>query len=119
MPIDWENVDGTEYQVLRIWRLRHRLEDCASEGKDGRLPEIAMLWISNSDYHKHMHSARDFMKFVNEKRFFSKDVLFLGPWITLSSPDEEEAPTEWLLTLEHGKRSTLVVTAVPRLKREE
>jgi len=62
---------------------------------------------------------KKFVKFVNVNKFFSKDVITAGPWVTLSSVEQDEDSPDWLLTLLHGKMSTMIVSALPELKMEK
>ena len=110
--VRWRDVEGTNSKVLKVWELEEH------PGVD-RWPEIVLLWVSDSDYRKHSHHAKGFMDFVNDHKFFSKPVVIPGPWVTLSSVDEEDPPTDWILMMSHGKRSTMIVSALPKLKRTD
>jgi hypothetical protein len=105
--MQWEKVNGT--QVMRIWQV---------EGKD-IWPQISVLRVSNATYLKFSQDPKGFMKFVNEQKVFSKDVIVAGPWVSLSSVDQKDASPDWVLTMVHGKRSTIIVAALPQLKQEE
>jgi hypothetical protein len=105
--LQWESVDGT--QVLRIWQV-----DGASV-----YPQIAVLRVSNFTYLKFSQDPKGFVKFVNAHKVFSKDVLVAGPWVALSSVDQKDDPPDWVLTLVHGKMSTMIVAALPQLKQED
>lgn len=106
-PLKWQNVEAG--QVVRLWQL---------EGPTA-YPQVSVMRVSNSQYLKFSQNPRAFMEFVNQKKVFSKAVIEAGPWVTLSSVDQQGAPLEWVLTLLHGKRSTLIVAALPELKQEE
>jgi hypothetical protein len=104
--LQWKNVGGK--QVLRLWQL---------EGTD-EFPQISVLRLSNANYLKFSQNPKGFMKFVNEHRVFSKDVIIAGPWVSLSSVDQKDGPSDWVLMLVHGKMSTMIVAALPQLKQE-
>lgn len=105
--IQWETVDGS--RVLRLWQL---------EGPQS-WPQITVMRVSNATYQKYSQDPKKFVKFVNVKKFFSKDVITAGPWVTLSSVEHDEDSLDWLLTLMHGKLSTMIVSALPELKMEK
>jgi hypothetical protein len=106
-PLRWEAAEGT--QVLRLWQL---------EGPN-TWPQISVLRVSNSTYLKFSQNPKGFMEFVNAHKVFSKDVILAGPWVSLSSVDQKNDPTDWVLTIEHGKMSTMIVSALPQLKLED
>lgn len=101
-----ENVDGI--QVMRLWEL---------ESKE-LWPQIAVLRVSNASYLKFSQDPQGFMKFVNEHKIFSKDVIIAGPWVSLSSVEAKAGPSDWVLTLIHGKKSTMIVAALPQLMQQ-
>ena len=101
-----------EMFVLKVWQLENQ------GGKDV-WPEILLLRVTNSDYLKYAHRPKDFKTFLNENHLFSKDVIIVGPWVTLSSADDEPPPQHWILCMEHGKQSTVFVSALPELILEE
>lgn len=103
----WENVDGA--QVARLWQV---------EGASV-YPQISVLRVSNNTYLKFSRDPKGFMKFVNAHKVFSKDVIVAGPWVSLSSVDQKDDPPDWVLTLVHGKMSTMIVAALPQLKQED
>jgi hypothetical protein len=105
--IQWETVDGS--QVLRLWQL---------EGSTS-WPQATIMRVSNATYQKYFQDPKKFMKFVNVHKFFSKDVITAGPWVTLSSVQPDVDSPNWILTLVHGKSSTLIVSALPQLTTEE
>jgi hypothetical protein len=107
VSIKWENVDGR--QVLRVWQL---------EGPN-IYPQISVLRISNDAYLKFSQDPKGFMNFVNAHKFFSKDVIVAGPWVSLLSVDQKSKPPDWVLTIVHGKKSTMIVSALPQLKQED
>jgi hypothetical protein len=75
--------------------------------------------ISDATYLKFFQDPQGFLKFVNANKVFSKDVIVAGPWVTLSSYVPKGQTSGWLLTLYHGKLSTMLVSALPSLKQEE
>jgi hypothetical protein len=103
--VHWEIVDGI--QVAKLWQL---------DGPDV-WPQVTIARVSNADYLKFFQDPQGFMDFVNKQEFFSKPVIEAGPWVTMSSV-ESTAPQTWALTLMHGKRSSLIVAALPHLMRE-
>jgi hypothetical protein len=103
--IKWETVDGS--LVLRVWQL---------EGPKS-WPQTTIVRISNDSYKKYSQDPNAFVTFVNRHNFFSKDVITAGPWVTLSSVEQDV--DLWVLTLVHGKASTMIVSALPQLKSEE
>jgi hypothetical protein len=107
VSIKWENVDGR--QVLRVWQL---------EGPN-IYPQISVLRVSNDAYLKFSQDPKGFMNFVNAHKVFSKDVIVAGPWVSLSSVDQRSNPPDWVLTIVHGKKSTMIVSALPQLKHED
>jgi len=100
----WENKGGE--QVLRLWQ------------KDV-YPQIALLKVSNVSFLKFFQDPKSFMAFVNEHQVFSKAVIVAGPWVSLSSVDQKDQQPDWVLTLVHGKMSTMIVAALPQLKLED
>jgi hypothetical protein len=107
VSINWENVDGR--QVLRVWQL---------EGPN-IYPQISVLRVSNDAYLKFSQDPKGFMNFVNAHKVFSKDVIVAGPWVSLASVDQKTNPPDWVLTIVHGKKSTMIVSALPQLKQED
>jgi|SRR5215469_3989344 len=107
VSIKWENVDDS--QVLRIWQL---------EGPN-IYPQISVLRVPNDAYLKFSQDPKGFMNFVNEHKVFSKDVIVAGPWVSLSSVDQKSNSLDWVLTIVHGKKSTIIVSALPQLKQED
>ena len=112
VSLHWEKVDGA--QVMRVWQV---------EGK-GSWPQVALLRVPNTFYQKYSQDPEGFKKFVNEHNVFSKPVIVAGPWMTLSSmekcmtrssAEQKNDPGDWMLTALHGKRSTMIVAAVPQL----
>ena len=103
-PLQWENVGDT--QVLRLWQSEE-------------YPQTSILRVSNAAYRKFFQDPKGFMAFVNEHNIFSKDVIVAGPWVSLSSVDQKDNPPDWVLTLVHGKRSTMIVAALPELELED
>ena len=99
----WEKVHSLE--VLKVWELHGR-----------KWPQVTIVRISNANYIKFLQDPKAFMEFVNKNKFFTKDVIKAGPWVSLSSVDEERPdPNCWILTLMHGKASSLIVSALPEL----
>ena len=96
-------------QVLRVWQL---------EGANA-YPQVSVLRVSDATYLKFFQDSQGFLKFVNANKVFSKDVIVAGPWVTLSSYVPKGQTYGWLLTLYHGKLSTMLVSALPSLKQEE
>jgi hypothetical protein len=105
--IQWETVDGS--QVLRLWQL---------EGPK-LWPQTTIMRVSHPTYQKYFQDPKKFVQFVNAHKFFSKDVITAGPWVTLSSVQQDVDSPNWVLTLMHGKSSTLIVSALPQLTTEE
>jgi hypothetical protein len=103
--VQWENVDGM--QVAKLWLL---------EGPS-TWPQVTIVRVSNATYLQFSQDPQSFVDFVNKQKFFSKPVIEAGPWVTLSSVEQTQ-PTTWVLTLMHGKRSTLIVSALPQLMME-
>ena len=104
----WEKL-GEDVQVLRVWQL---------EGANA-YPQVSVLRVSDATYLKFFQDPQGFLKFVNANKVFSKDVIVAGPWVTLSSYVPKGQTSGWLLTLYHGKLSTMLVSALPSLKQEE
>jgi hypothetical protein len=104
--MEWQHVDENGTHAMKVWEL---------EGKDV-WPQIAILRVSNSTYFKFFQDPRGFMKFVNAKQLFSKPIIIVGPWVTLSSTDQKLDPIMWVLTLVHKKESTMYVAALPQLQ---
>lgn len=104
--LKWDKVEGAS--VLRIWQL---------EGKDS-FPQVSIVRLSNADYVKFFQHPKEFMDFLNDKEIFSKKVIEVGPWTSLSSVEGTGAGG-WTLTLMHGKVSTVIVSALPNFKSEK
>jgi len=107
-PVQWEKL-GEDVQVLRVWQL---------EGTSA-YPQVSVLRVSDATYLKFFQDPQGFLKFVNANKVFSKDVIVAGPWVTLSSYVPQGQTSGWLLTLYHGKLSTMLVSALPSLIQEE
>jgi hypothetical protein len=99
--LQWELAGGI--QVMRLWKV---------EGANV-WPQIALLRMPNDDYLKFFQDPKGFMKFVNDQKVFSKDVIEVGPFVTLSSVDLKDHSPEWLLTVRHKVHSTICVSALP------
>jgi hypothetical protein len=99
--LNWETVKGI--RVLRAWQI---------EGRN-TYPQISLLWVSTSDFQKFLHDPGELHKFVNEQKVFSKDVLTVGPWVTLSAVDETDDKAGYFLTLVHTSHSRMTVSALP------
>jgi|ERR1700730_8866094 hypothetical protein len=100
----WENEGGE--LVLRLWQA-------------DQYPQIALLKVSNASFLKFFQDPNGFMDFVNQYQVFSKAVIVAGPWVSLSSVDPKDQQPDWVLTLIHGKMSTMIVSALPQLKLED
>lgn len=107
--LQWENVAST--QVLKVWELD-------GKPREAVYPQICVMRISNSDYLRFAHDHKGFKQFVNDHQIFSKKIIVAGPWVSLSSVDGKRVPPDWILTMVHGKMSTMIVSALPQLKRE-
>ena len=106
--LKWEKLENA--QVLKVWQLA---------GKDV-YPQVAILRVSNQDYIRFLQGPKDLVAFVNQHDVFSKKVTVAGPWVSLSSVDEKKPdPDSWVLTLLHGKLSTIIVSALPELQEEK
>jgi len=106
-PLAWAKLTD-DIQVLRTWQL---------EGADV-YPQVSLLRVSNTAYQNYFRDPQGFMKFVNMNKVFSKDVIIAGPWVSLSSFDAKDESPDWVLTMVHGKMSTMIVSALPQLKQE-
>jgi hypothetical protein len=108
MPaLKWEKLrDGME--LLKVWEL---------EGPSA-YPQVSVLRVSNAAYQEFSRDPKEFMKFVNQHQIFPKAVIVSGPWVTLSAIDQKADHPGWILTLLHGKRSTMIVSALPQLMQE-
>lgn len=105
--LKWESLrDDT--QVLRVWEL---------DGESA-YPQISVLRVSNAAYSEFSQDPKGFMKFVNLHQVFPKAVIVSGPWVSLSSVDQKADQPGWVLTLIHGKLSTMIVAAMPQLMQE-
>lgn len=99
----WEKLK--EARVLRVWQF---------EDKD-KFPQVTILRVTNETYIKFLQDPKSLMNFVNEHKMFAKDVIEAGPWVSLSSVGKEQPPKCWVLTLLHGKLSTMLVSALPQI----
>jgi hypothetical protein len=106
--MEWKYVDKDGSQVMKVWEL---------EGKDV-WPQIVLMRVSNATYLKFFQDPKGLMKFVNEKKVFSQPVIIAGPWVTLSSADQQLDPTMWAFTMVHKKESTMYVSALPLLQQK-
>ncbi len=107
-PLEWKKLpDGV--QLLRVWQL---------EGEKV-YPQVSVLRVSNATYLEFFQDPQGFLKFVNANKAFSKDVIVAGPWVTLSSYVPKDETSGWLLTLYHGKLSTMLVSALPQLVQKD
>jgi hypothetical protein len=107
LPLKWEKLrDDT--QLLRVWEL---------DGADA-YPQVSVLRVSNAAYLEFAQDPKGFMKFVNNHEIFPKAVIVSGPWVTLSSIDQKADQPGWVLTLVHGKMSSMIVSAMPQLMQE-
>jgi hypothetical protein len=103
----WEKLrDGME--VLKVWAL------------DGprAYPQVSVLRVSNAAYLEFSRDPKKFMKFVNLHQIFPKAVIVSGPWVSLSSIDQKADQPGWVLTVVHGKLSSMIVSALPQLLQE-
>ncbi|MBV8051436.1 MAG: hypothetical protein JOZ80_09620 [Acidobacteriaceae bacterium] len=105
-PVEWQVVDGIP--VLKVWELNPHDE----------FPEISILKLTNEEYQKFAKHPKGFVEFVNKHKIFSKPVIVAGPWVTLSSVEEEPETHGWILTGVHGKLSTLIISALPQLHKK-
>jgi hypothetical protein len=99
--LQWELADGI--QVMRLWKV---------EGASV-WPQIAILRMSNDNYLKFFQDPKGFMKFVNDQKIFSKDVIEVGPWVSLSSVDPKDHSPDWAITVLHRPQSRIFVSALP------
>jgi hypothetical protein len=105
----WENVDADGTQMMKVWE---------EEGANV-WPQISVLRVTNGAYLKFSRDPNAFMGFVNAHNVFSKPVIVAGPWVSLSSVDPKDASPDWVLTMVHGRESTMIVAALPLLKQEK
>jgi hypothetical protein len=105
--LEWELADGI--QVMSLWKV---------EGPSV-WPQIAVLRMSNDNYLKFFQDPKGFMKFVNDQKVFSKDVIEVGPWVSLSSVDAKDNSPDWALTVAHKAHSRIFVSALPLIKPED
>ncbi len=103
-PLKWTAVD--KIPLLKLWK------------DPGQYPETAVMTVSHSDYLKFSKDPKGFMKFVNDHHVFSKPVIFAGPWVSLSPLEQKNELREWVLTMIHGRRSTMTVAALQKLEDE-
>jgi hypothetical protein len=106
--LQWKDL-GSERLLLQLWQM---------DGKE-EYPQVCILRVSNSEYVKFSQDPKGFMKFVNDQHVFSKPVILAGPWVSLSSVDPDDRQPDWVLTMVHGKMSTMIVAAVPQLKMQK
>jgi hypothetical protein len=104
----WQQIEGTDVQVLRGW-----------PSPDGKFPEVSVLRTSHATYTRFAQESQTYMNFLNDNKVFSKDVIFIGPWVTLSSAGETNHPPNWVLSLMHGKKSTVLTAALPQLTTDD
>jgi len=95
-------------EVLKVWEL---------EGPDA-YPQVSVLRVSNDVYFEFSRDPKEFMRFVNLHEIFPKAVIVSGPWVSLSAIDQKADQPGWILTLVHGKLSTMIVSALPQLMQE-
>jgi len=95
-------------EVLKVWEL---------EGPDA-YPQVSVLRVSNDVYFEFSRDPKEFMKFINLHEIFPKAVIVSGPWVSLSAIDQKADQPGWILTLVHGKLSTVIVSALPQLMQE-
>src|SRR5215470_10506578 len=88
--------------------------DRQSEDED-KFPQVTILRVTNATYIKLLQDPQSLMEFVNKHKMFAKDVIQVGPWVSLSSVGKEQPPKCWVLTLLHGKLSTMLVSALPQI----
>ena len=103
----WEKL-GDGMEVIRVWEL---------EGPDP-YPQVSVLRVSNAVSLEFSRDPKKFMKFVNQHQIFPKPVIVSGPWVSLSSIDQKADQPGWILTIVHGKLSTVIVSALPQLLQE-
>jgi hypothetical protein len=103
----WEKLRGGT-EVLKLWVL---------DGPQA-YPQVAVLRVSNAAYLEFSRDPKKFMKFVNVHQIFPKAVIVSGPWVSLSSIDQKADQPGWVLTLVHGKMSSIIVSALPQLMQE-
>lgn len=102
---EWKKAEGIP--VLRLW------------DDPDVYPQTAVARMSHSEYLSFSKDRERFMEFVNKNKIFGKDVIFAGPWVSLSSDEFESHPSEWMVTMLHGKKSTIIVAALPQLEEED
>ncbi len=102
--IKWETAEGIP--VLKVWELNG----------DDVFPQTILLRVTNDAYRRFFNNPKGFMNFLNAHKIFSKDVIVAGPWVTLSSVEQQPEPREWILTVGHGHSSTIFVAALPQLE---
>jgi hypothetical protein len=105
--VQWQLFDGIP--VLKVWEL---------DGHDS-FPQVSILKVSNQEYEKFAKHPKGFVEFLNKHKLFSKPVIVAGPWVTLSSVEEEPETDGWILTGIHGKLSTVIVSALPQLHKKK
>jgi len=105
VALHWTEVD--KIPVLRLWQ------------DPDQYPQTAVMTVSHSEYLEFSKDPIGFMKYVNSNHVFGKPVIFAGPWVSLSSVGQEKEQSGWLLTLVHGKKSTMIVSALPQLNEED
>ena len=99
----WQKLE--DVRALRVWQF----ED------EDKFPQVTILRVTNATYLKLLQAPQSLMEFVNKNKMFAKDVIKVGPWVSLSSVGKEQPPKCWVLTLLHGKQSTMLVSALPQI----
>jgi hypothetical protein len=102
--VKWQMID--EIPVLKIWEL---------DGADV-YPQVSILRVSDKEYRKFSKHPKEFIEFINKHQTFSKPVITAGPWVALSSVEQEPDPPCWVLTVVHGHLSTAIVSVLPCLQ---
>jgi hypothetical protein len=104
----WEKLRN-DTEVLKLWVL---------DGPEA-YPQVSVLRVSNEAYLEFSRDPKKFMKFVNLHQIFPKAVIVSGPWVSLSSVDQKADQPGWVLTVVHGKMSSIIVSALPQLMQED
>jgi hypothetical protein len=102
--VKWQTID--DIRLLKVWELN---------GADV-YPQVAILRVSDEIYEKFSRDPSKLFQFVNKNKVFSKPVKTAGPWVTLSSVEQESDPPEWTLTIIHGHLSGMIVSALPDIQ---
>ena len=105
--VTWDDL-AHGVKVLRVWQL----------GPPDTWPQEALMEMPNDVYRQYSQDPQGFMGFVNNSKVFSKDIILAGPWVTLSSFDGKGVSSDWIITMVHGKRSWMVVSALPKLMQD-